>query len=171
MMGKGSTIAIVGNPNSGKTTLFNALTGSDQRVGNWPGVTVEKKEGILKFGKERVTLVDLPGIYALFAASEDERVARDYILSGEPGLIVDIVDATNLERNLFLTTQLLDLQVPLVVVVNMVDLAKARGVSVDYQALSDRLGCPVVGTVASDKKEAAKALTAIEKAWTAKRNP
>ncbi len=171
MMGKESTIAIVGNPNSGKTTLFNALTGSDQRVGNWPGVTVEKKEGILKFGKERVTLVDLPGIYALFASSEDERVARDYILSGEPGLIVDIVDATNLERNLFLTTQLLDLQVPLVVVVNMVDLAKARGVSVDYQALSDRLGCPVVGTVASDKKEAAKALTAIEKAWTAKRNP
>jgi len=171
MMEKGTTIAVVGNPNCGKTTLFNALTGSDQRVGNWPGVTVEKKEGILKFGKDRVTLVDLPGIYALFAASEDERVARDYILSGEPGLIVDIVDATNLERNLFLTTQLLDLQVPLIVVVNMVDLAKARGISVDYQALSDRLGCPVVGTVASDRQEAAKALGAIERAWRGKRNP
>jgi ferrous iron transport protein B len=171
MIEKGTTIAVVGNPNCGKTTLFNALTGSDQRVGNWPGVTVEKKEGILKFGKERVTLVDLPGIYALFAASEDERVARDYILSGEPGLIVDIVDATNLERNLFLTTQLLDLQVPLVVVVNMVDLAKARGISVDYQALSDRLGCPVVGTVASDRQEAAKAFGAIERAWRGKRNP
>ncbi|MEN6499420.1 MAG: Fe(2+) transporter permease subunit FeoB [Rectinema sp.] len=171
MIEKGSTIAVVGNPNCGKTTLFNALTGSDQRVGNWPGVTVEKKEGVLKFGKERVTLVDLPGIYALFAASEDERVARDYILSGEPGLIVDIVDAANLERNLFLTTQLLDLQVPLVVVVNMVDLAKARGISVDYQALSDRLGCPVVGTVASDRQEAAKAFGAIERAWRGKRNP
>jgi ferrous iron transport protein B len=171
MIEKGTTIAVVGNPNCGKTTLFNALTGSDQRVGNWPGVTVEKKEGILKFGKERVTLVDLPGIYALFAASEDERVARDYILSGEPGLIVDIVDATNLERNLFLTTQLLDLQVPLVVVVNMVDLAKARGISVDYQALSDRLGCPVVGTVASDRQEAGKAFGAIERAWRGKRNP
>jgi ferrous iron transport protein B len=171
MIEKGTTIAVVGNPNCGKTTLFNALTGSDQRVGNWPGVTVEKKEGVLKFGKERVTLVDLPGIYALFAASEDERVARDYILSGEPGLIVDIVDATNLERNLFLTTQLLDLQVPLVVVVNMVDLAKARGISVDYQALSDRLGCPVVGTVASDRQEAAKAFGAIERAWRGKRNP
>jgi len=171
MIEKGTTIAGVGNPNCGKTTLFNALTGSDQRVGNWPGVTVEKKEGVLKFGKERVTLVDLPGIYALFAASEDERVARDYILSGEPGLIVDIVDATNLERNLFLTTQLLDLQVPLVVVVNMVDLAKARGISVDYQALSDRLGCPVVGTVASDRQEAAKAFGASERAWRGKRNP
>ncbi|MEN6297462.1 MAG: Fe(2+) transporter permease subunit FeoB [Rectinema sp.] len=171
MNGKGTTIAVVGNPNCGKTTLFNALTGSDQRVGNWPGVTVEKKEGLLKFGKEKVTLVDLPGIYALFASSEDERVARDYILSGEPGLVVDIVDATNLERNLFLTTQLLDLQLPLIVVVNMVDLAKARGVSIDYEALSDRLGCPVVGTVASDKHEAAKAVGAIEKAWKAKRKP
>ena len=116
MKEKGITIAVVGNPNCGKTTLFNILTGSDQRVGNWPGVTVEKKEGFLRLGKEKVSLIDLPGIYALFATSEDERIARDYILSGEPGLIIDIVDATNVERNLFLTTQLLDLQIPLIVV-------------------------------------------------------
>jgi len=171
MKEKGTTIAVVGNPNCGKTTLFNALTGSDQRVGNWPGVTVEKKEGFLRLDKEKVPLIDLPGIYALFAASEDERIARDYILSGEPGLIVDIVDATNIERNLFLTTQLLDLQIPMIVVVNMVDLAKGRGIYIDYQALSDRLGCPVVGTVASDKRQSAKVLVAIERAWKAKRKP
>jgi ferrous iron transport protein B len=166
---RGSTIAVVGNPNCGKTTLFNALTGGDQRVGNWPGVTVEKKEGTIKFGKQAVSLVDLPGIYALLASSEDERVARDYILSGEPGLVVDIVDATNIERNLYLTTQLMDMKVPLVVVVNMMDLAEARGIKIDLNAMSDRLGCPVVGAVATDKREIGKALTAIESAWKARR--
>jgi len=171
MTKKETTIAVVGNPNCGKTTLFNTLTGGDQRVGNWPGVTVEKKEGRLKFGKEEVPLVDLPGIYALFASSEDERVARDYILSGEPGLVVDIVDATNLERNLFLTTQLLDLQAPLIVVVNMMDLAAARGMTIDLQALSDRLGYPVVGAVATDRRESSKVLRAIEGAWRSKRRP
>ncbi len=161
------SIAIVGNPNSGKTTLFNALTGSDQRVGNWPGVTVEKKEGRLDLGGTEVPFVDLPGVYALFAASEDERVARDYILSGEPGLVVNIVDATNLERNLFLTTQLLDMKVPLVVVVNMMDIAAAQGISVDLEALSRNLGCPVIGISATKKREARRVIRVLRDAWKA----
>ena len=97
-------VAVVGNPNSGKTTLFNGLTGSRQRIGNWPGVTVERKEGNVSLGKSSVLLVDLPGVYSLAAHSEDEKIARDYILSGEPGMVVNIVDAANLERNLYLTT-------------------------------------------------------------------
>jgi ferrous iron transport protein B len=159
------TVALVGNPNCGKTTLFNAFTGTDQRVGNWPGVTVERKEGRIRLGDEQVTLVDLPGIYALLASSEDERVARDYILSGEPGLVIDIVDATNLERNLFLTTQLLDMKVPLVVVLNMMDLAEARGIAIDAAALSRELGCPVVPMTATDRRAARRALHAVERAW------
>jgi ferrous iron transport protein B len=165
------TIALVGNPNCGKTTLFNAFTGTDQRVGNWPGVTVERKEGHVKLESGKVGLVDLPGIYALLAASEDERVARDYILSGEPGLVVDIVDATNLERNLFLTTQLLDMGVPVVVVLNMMDLAEARGIAVDADALSRRLGCPVIPMTATDRRAARQALHAIDRAWREQKAP
>lgn len=165
MSGARSTIAIVGNPNCGKTTLFNALTGRDQRVGNWPGVTVERKEGHLPLAGGRVTLVDLPGIYALLAASEDERVARDYILSGEPALVIDIVDATNLERNLFLTTQLIDMGVPLVVVLNMMDRATADGILIDTAKLSERLGCPVVAIAATNKRDVSKAHSVIEEAW------
>lgn len=159
------TIALVGNPNCGKTTLFNALTGTDQRVGNWPGVTVERKEGRVKLSGESARLVDLPGIYALLAASEDERVARDYILSGEPGLVIDIVDATNLERNLFLTTQLLDMKVPLVVVLNMMDRAEARGIAIDTEALGQELGCPVIPLTATNRQDTRRALHAIERAW------
>lgn len=147
-------VALVGNPNCGKTTLFNALTRGRQRVGNWPGVTVERSEGRLAFSERPVQVVDLPGIYALLATSDDERVARDYVLSGNCDLAIDVVDATNLERNLFLTTQLLDLGVPLLVVVNMLDLAEAQGIAVDLDALSAELGCTVVGTNATDPQAA-----------------
>ncbi len=147
-------ISIAGNPNSGKTTLFNALTGSTQRVGNWPGVTVEKKEGHFKLGDTEVAVVDLPGIYSLAATSEDERVALDFVLHGKSDLIIDIVDATNLERNLYLTMQLLEMKVPMVVVVNMLDIAEKRGIKIDLDALSAKLGCPVYGTVAINKNSA-----------------
>jgi ferrous iron transport protein B len=159
------TIALVGNPNCGKTTLFNALTGRDQRVGNWPGVTVEKKEGRVDVAGGHLRIVDLPGIYALLASSEDERVARDYILSGEPGLVLDVVDATNLERNLYLTTQLIDMGVPLVVVLNMIDLAEAQGTVIDTDALAGELGCPVVAIAATSKRDVRRALAVIQGAW------
>ncbi|MEF3168989.1 MAG: Fe(2+) transporter permease subunit FeoB [Deltaproteobacteria bacterium] len=142
-------VGIAGNPNCGKTTLFNALTGAKQRVGNWPGVTVERKTGSYTHGGKSIELVDLPGIYSLSAASLDETVARDYILSGEPDLIVNIVDASNIERNLYLTSQLLEMKVPMVIALNMMDVAKEKGISIDIEGLSQRLGCPVVPIVAS----------------------
>ena len=147
-----NTICVVGNPNCGKTTLFNALTGSHQTVGNWPGVTVEKITGSFKLGNRDITLVDLPGVYSLqpsSVSSEDERVARDYILQNESELVINIVDASNLERNLYLTTQLIEMQVPMIVVVNMLDVAKKRQIGIDLKVLSEKLGCPVVGIVAS----------------------
>ena len=149
---KRNIICIVGNPNCGKTTLFNALTGSRQEVGNWPGVTVDKKTGRYSFEGEEVEIVDLPGIYSVTPASnsgEDERVARDYILSGEAQAVINIVDASNLERNLYLTVQLLEMRVPMMVVVNMLDIAQNHGMQVDLNALERELGCPVVGVVAS----------------------
>ena len=146
------SIALAGNPNCGKTTLFNALTGSHQSVGNWPGVTVEKKSGSFTLNDQQITLVDLPGVYSLQpceASCEDERVAREYILSGESSLVVNIVDASNLERNLYLTAQLIEMQVPLIVAVNMLDVAKNHSISVDLDKLAQELDCPVVGLVAS----------------------
>lgn len=148
----GNTIAVVGNPNCGKTTLFNALTGSTQKVGNWPGVTVEKKIGQFRHDGHTYDLVDLPGIYMIggySAGSQDERVARDYILSGEPAVVVNILDAFNLERNLYLTCQLLEMRVPVVVALNMMDLAKRVGIEIDCAALSRVLDCPVVPLIAS----------------------
>ena len=137
------TIALAGNPNSGKTTMFNALTGSSQYVGNWPGVTVEKKQGT--YVKDtQVGIVDLPGVYSLSPYSPEEVVTRDYILSGNPDVVVNLVDTTNLERNLYLTTQLLDLGVPMVVALNMMDLVEKSGGSIDTEELAQRLGCPVV---------------------------
>jgi ferrous iron transport protein B len=147
----------VGNPNCGKTTLFNALTGAKQRVGNWPGVTVDRKSGGYTHADKRIEVVDLPGIYSLSAASLDEEVARNYILSGEADLIVNILDASNLERNLYLTVQLLEMNVPLVLALNMMDMAEDRRIKIDVPALALRLGCPVVPLVAS-KNEGVQAL-------------
>ena len=136
--------ALVGNPNSGKTTLFNALTGSTARVGNWPGVTVDKKEGAYKKGGVAATIVDLPGVYSLSPYTPEEVIARDFILTKRPDCIVDIVDATNLERNLYLTTQLLELDVPIIVALNMTDGLSRRGDCIDVSLLERRLGVPVV---------------------------
>ncbi len=137
-------IALAGNPNSGKTTLFNALTGSTQYVGNWPGVTVEKKEGRLRRHKNDVIIVDLPGIYSLSPYTLEEVVARDFILQEKPDAIINIVDASNLERNLYLTTQIVELGVPVVVALNMIDIVQKRGDEIDYTALEKSFGCPVV---------------------------
>ncbi|ORC36265.1 ferrous iron transport protein B [Marispirochaeta aestuarii] len=138
------TIALAGNPNCGKTTIFNALTGSSAKVGNWPGVTVERREGRLKGSSAETAVVDLPGIYSLSAESEDERVARDFIISGSVDLVISIVDAANLERNLFLTSTILESGIPTVVALNMMDAAKKKGIRIDLKALSDELGCPVL---------------------------
>ena len=146
------TIAIAGNPNCGKTALFNSLTGSNQIVGNWPGVTVEKKEGQFKLDDHTIRVVDLPGIYALFANSEDERAALDYLLKGEADLVVNILDATNLERNLFLTSQLMEKGVPMVLAVNMMDIAASRGIHVDLHKLEEILGVTAIGLTAVSPK-------------------
>lgn len=136
-------IALAGNPNSGKTTLFNALTGANQYVGNWPGVTVEKKEGKLKNNKD-VSLVDLPGIYSLSPYTQEEVVARNFLVDERPDAILNIVDGTNIERNLYLTTQLLELGIPVVIAVNMMDVVRKRGDKISVEALSKKLGCRAV---------------------------
>ncbi|MCH5290665.1 MAG: ferrous iron transporter B [Treponema sp.] len=140
-------LALAGNPNCGKTTMFNALTGTVQYVGNWPGVTVEKKEGRLK-GHDNVTVTDLPGIYSLSPYTSEEVVSRDYLAGTEPSAVIDIVDATNIERNLYLTTQILELGKPVVLAMNMVDALKKNGDRIDVEKLSQKLGCPVFETVA-----------------------
>ncbi|MFP4206044.1 MAG: ferrous iron transport protein B [Spirochaetaceae bacterium] len=175
------TVAIVGNPNSGKTTVFNGLTGGRQRIGNWPGVTVERKEGtfvpsgyekllVAPFStgashteggvsearvKERpsIRVVDLPGIYSLSASSEDEAIARDYLLSGEPDLVVDVVDASNIQRNLFLTLQLIEMGVPVVVVLNMMDVAEENGIRIDVEDLAEHLQCAVIPAVGTRPRD------------------
>lgn len=146
-------IGLIGNPNCGKTTLFNALTGSHQQVGNWPGVTVERKVGRYIQDGNKVEVIDLPGLYSLDTVdgniSLDEQVARDYVLSGEANVIVNIIDASNLERNLFLTTQLLEMDVPVVIALNMLDVAQDRGIEIDIEKLQAQIGCPVFKIVAS----------------------
>lgn len=147
------TIGLIGNPNSGKTTLFNQLTGARQRVGNWAGVTVERKEGLFTTPQSQVKLVDLPGTYSLTTISEqtslDEQIACHYILSGDADLLINVVDASNLERNLYLTLQLLELGIPCIVALNMLDIAKSQKINIDIAALSARLGCPVVPMVST----------------------
>ncbi|CAG7855784.1 Fe(2+) transporter FeoB [biofilm metagenome] len=160
------TIGIAGNPNCGKSTLFNALTGSNQHVGNWPGVTVEKKTGEYRFNNQVIQVVDLPGTYSLESSDDhvslDEKVARDFIASGEANLIINIVDATNIERNLYLTSQLLEMQVPVILVLNMMDVVKQRGIKIDVDYIVQQLGCPVVPMTAVSKDGIVKLKETIE---------
>ncbi len=144
------TVALAGNPNSGKTTLFNELTGSRQHVGNYPGVTVEKKEGtyVRMHDGFRLHIVDLPGTYSLTAYSLEEVVARDFLVNQKPEVVINIVDASNLERNLYLAIQFLEMGIPICIALNMIDVAKKRGIKVDAQKLSSLLGVPVTPTVA-----------------------
>ena len=145
-------IALAGNPNCGKTTVFNALTGSRKRVGNWPGVTVERVVGEYTHCKANIEVTDLPGIYSFSALSPDEEVARKHILFDTPDVVVNVVDASNLERNLYLTTQLLEMEVPVVIALNMTDLAEQRGIKIDIAHLETHLGCPVVPLIATRKQ-------------------
>ncbi len=142
------TIALAGNPNSGKTTLFNNLTGARQHVGNYPGVTVEKKEGVCSFEDAEIAVVDLPGAYSLTSFSPEELVSRRFLVDTPPDVVVDILDVSNLERNLYLAVQLMELNVPLVLVCNMMDVLDDRGDRVDLERLAQRLGVPIVPTVA-----------------------
>ena len=161
-------IAVVGNPNCGKTTLFNALTGAKQRVGNWPGVTVERKTGLYRFEGDEYELVDLPGTYSLDVTaadvSLDEKIARDFVHAGEADLIVNILDASNLERNLYLTSQLLEMRRPLLVALNMMDVAESAGMKIDLEKLSGQLRCPVVPLVAVESKGVQELKSALAKA-------
>jgi ferrous iron transport protein B len=146
------TVALAGNPNSGKTTLFNELTGSRQHVGNYPGVTVEKKEGTYVREGFRLHIVDLPGTYSLTAYSLEEVVARDFLVDQKPEVVINIVDASNLERNLYLAIQFLEMGIPICIALNMIDVAKKRGIKVDVSKLSSLLGVPVIPTVARTGK-------------------
>jgi len=169
---KQTVIALAGNPNSGKTSIFNNLTGGRQHVGNWSGVTVEKKEGRLTYQGVSHSVIDLPGTYSLGAYSEDEVIARDFVLKENPDVIINVVDASNIERNLYLTVQLLEMGANVVVALNMMDEAKAREISIDVPKLSELLGVPVIPTVAT-KKEGMNELIAqaVQAAGAGKKNP
>lgn len=145
-------VAVAGQPNSGKSTIFNCLTGARQFVANYPGITVEKKTGIYYYKGDKVVLVDLPGTYSLTSYSLEERIARDFLLHENPALILDIVDASNLERNLYLTFQLLEMDISLVIALNMKDVAQRRGLQIDTNKLSRQLGAAVVPTIANKGK-------------------
>jgi ferrous iron transport protein B len=164
------TIALAGNPNSGKTTVFNNLTGARQHVGNWPGVTVEKKDGVCRYKDYDIKVVDLPGIYSLTAYSPDEVIARNFILEEKPDVVVDIVDASNLERNLYLTLQLLEMGARVIVALNMMDEADSRNYRIDVAGLSHLLGTPMVPMIANRNRGTVELLDEIvkvaeNKAW------
>jgi len=142
------TIALAGNPNTGKSTVFNALTGSNQHVGNWPGKTVEKKEGRWTYNGSEYRIVDLPGTYSLSSFSMEEIITRDFLLEEKPDLVVVVVDAANLERNLYLAVQVLEAEVNVVLALNMCDIVASRGIDIDISHLSKALGVPVASTVA-----------------------
>jgi len=146
------TIALAGNPNVGKSTVFNALTGARQHVGNWPGKTVEKKEGTWNFQGQAYTVVDLPGTYSLTAYSMEEIIARDFIIDARPDAVVVVVDGANLERNLYLVIQIIEMDVPVVVALNMADIAESKGLKIDVARLAQGLGVPVVATVAREEQ-------------------
>ena len=147
---KSMTIGLVGNPNCGKTTLFNQLTGANLKVGNWPGVTVEKKTGTYSYEDVKINVIDLPGIYSLSASSLDETIARDYILSKQADVIINIIDSSNLERNLYLTFQLMEMRVPVIIALNMMDIAEKRGMKIDVKTIKTILKCPVVPIIAKN---------------------
>ena len=161
-------VALVGNQNCGKTTLFNLLTGSHQKIGNWPGVTIERKEGVVI--NSDVTLVDLPGIYSLSPYTSEEIVSRDFLLNEGADLIVNIVDATNLERSLYLSTQLFELDAPVVIALNMVDLLEKKGISIDEEILSKKLGVPVIKISALKNVGVEKLVEIITNKKTQKKN-
>lgn len=148
-MDKKITIALAGNPNSGKTTIFNNITGAHQHVGNWPGVTVEKKVGTKEYQGYKIDVVDLPGVYSLTAYSPDEMVSRNFIVDEKPDAVVNTVDASSLERNLYLTVQMLEMGAPLIIALNMMDMVEANGYHIDIQALSKEIGAKVVPMTAS----------------------
>ncbi len=154
-------VALMGNPNAGKTTIFNALTGMNQHVGNWPGKTVEKKEGLFRHNGRQIRLVDLPGTYSLSAFSPEEAITRDYLLDGHPDVAVIVLDAANLERNLFLAVQVLELGVPALLVLNMMDAAASRGVKIDTAVLSQRLNVPIIPTIARKERGMDELKTAV----------
>jgi ferrous iron transport protein B len=141
-------VALVGNPNAGKTSLFNALTGSNQHVGNWPGKTVEKKEGFCTIAGHEFHIFDLPGTYSLSPFTAEEIITRDFLLEKKPDLTLIVVDAANLERNLYLALQVLEMEIPAILVLNMMDMARGRGIKINITLLSARLGIPIVATVA-----------------------
>ncbi len=145
-------VALAGNPNTGKSSVFNFLTGSSQHVGNWPGKTVARAEGTCTHGGVTLNIVDLPGTYSLNASSPEEQIARDFLIGGEADAVVIIVDASNLERNLYLAVQVLEMDMPAVIALNMVDVAETRGIEIDADELSSRLGVPVIETVARKRQ-------------------
>lgn len=154
-------VGLAGNPNAGKTSIFNAMTGSKQHVGNWPGKTVEKKEGTFEYKGQQIRLVDLPGTYSLSAFSPEEVIARDFIVLEKPDVVVTVVDAANLERNLYLAVQVLETEAPVVLALNMVDMAASKNIYIQEEALSHALGVPVVRTVARREEGLTKLMDTI----------